>query len=113
MFVHSKISTRHLNTFGIDVCAKMFSRCSSLEELVELNDCFGGEIPILIIGGGSNILFTKDFDGIIIRNEIEYIYVVKEDDNHIYVKAGGGVNWHNFVLYCIQHGYAGHFIYCS
>jgi len=107
MFVHSKISTGHLNTFGIDVTAKMFSRCSSLEELVELNDCFGGNIPILIIGGGSNILFTKDFDGIIIRNEIEYIYVVKEDENHIYVKAGGGVNWHNFVLYCIDYGYAG------
>jgi len=107
MFVHSKISTKTINTFGINVTAKMFSRCSSLKELEELVECFRGELPILIIGGGSNILFTKDFDGIIIRNEIEGIEVVKEDEKHVYVKAGGGVNWHEFVLYCIENNYAG------
>ena len=87
MFVHSKISTKTLNTFGINVTAKMFSRCSSLAELEELVECFRGELPILIIGDGSNILFTKDFDGIIIRNEIKGIDVVKEDEKHVYVKA--------------------------
>ena len=107
MFVHSKISTKTLNTFGINVTAKMFSRCSSLAELKELVECFRGELPILIIGGGSNILFTKDFEGIIIRNELEGIEVVKEDEQHVYVKAEGGVKWHDFVLYCIENNYAG------
>ena len=61
----------------------------------------------LILGGGSNILFTKNFDGIVLKNEIKGIELVSEDDEHIYVKAGAGENWHQFVLYCIQQNYAG------
>ena len=61
----------------------------------------------LVLGGGSNILFTKDFDGIVLKNEVKGIELVREDDEHIYVKAGAGENWHQFVLFCIQNNYAG------
>lgn len=61
----------------------------------------------MILGGGSNILFTKDFDGLLLKNDITGITVVKEDRDHIYVEAGAGVNWHSFVMYCVDHNYGG------
>jgi UDP-N-acetylmuramate dehydrogenase len=63
--------------------------------------------PHLILGGGSNILFTKNFDGLVLKNELKGIELVKEDAEHFYVKAAAGENWHQFVLHCIHHGYAG------
>src|SRR6185437_10223763 len=56
----------------------------------------------LILGGGSNILFTKNYDGIILRNEIKGIDVVKEDADHVYIRVGAGENWHQFVLHSIS-----------
>src|SRR5205085_9017018 len=61
----------------------------------------------LILGGGSNILFTKDFYGIVLKNEIRGLEMVKEDEEHIYIRSGGGENWHQFVLYCVKNNYAG------
>ncbi len=61
----------------------------------------------LILGGGSNILFTKDFDGIVLKNEIKGIEKVKEDEEYVYIKAGAGESWHAFVLYCIKNNWAG------
>jgi UDP-N-acetylmuramate dehydrogenase len=61
----------------------------------------------MILGGGSNILFTRDFDGVVLKNELAGIEVIKEDADAVYIKAGAGVNWHQFVLYCIEHNYAG------
>jgi UDP-N-acetylmuramate dehydrogenase len=60
-----------------------------------------------ILGGRSNVLFTKDFDGIVLKNELKGIELIKEDENHYYVKAAGGENWHQFVQHCIRHNYAG------
>lgn len=61
----------------------------------------------MVLGGGSNILFTKNYDGLILKNEIKGIEIVKQDDEAVYVKAGAGENWHQFVLYCIEQGWAG------
>ena len=61
----------------------------------------------LILGGGSNILFTKNFDGLVLKNEIKGIKTIKEDEHHIYVQVGAGENWHQFVLHCIKNGWAG------
>jgi len=65
------------------------------------------EYPIFILGGGSNILFTKDYDGAVLKNEIKGIELQHEDGEHVYVKVGAGENWHQFVLYCINHNWAG------
>jgi UDP-N-acetylmuramate dehydrogenase len=59
------------------------------------------------LGGGSNILFTKNIDRLVLKNEIGGMELVNQDEDYFYVRAGAGVNWHSFVLYCIEHNYAG------
>lgn len=107
MNILTNISLKQYNTFGIDVIARYFTRFSSIPELVEI---LSHQLPIndtLVLGGGSNILLTKNFDGLVLKNELKGIELIKEDTNHFYVKAAAGENWHRFVLYCIDHNYAG------
>jgi UDP-N-acetylmuramate dehydrogenase len=107
MDIHENYSLRELNTFHIDVYAKYFARFGSIDEARELlTGKLAGEKK-LVLGGGSNILFRKDYTGIVMKNELKGIGLVKEDADHYYVKAGAGENWHLFVMHCIQQGYAG------
>lgn len=108
--VQSSFSLKPYNTFGIDVVAKYFSSFDSLNTLQELlaaNCHLPSANRQLLLGGGSNILFTQNFDGLVLKNEIKGIELVKEDENHFYVKASAGENWHQFVQYCIDKNYAG------
>jgi UDP-N-acetylmuramate dehydrogenase len=99
-------SLQPFNTFGIDVKAKYFATFSNITELQNaLNE--GQKEDLLILGGGSNMLFTQDFDGLVLRNEIKGISVVKECDAHVFVKAGAGEVWHAFVQYCIAENWCG------
>ncbi|MGZ3881108.1 MAG: UDP-N-acetylmuramate dehydrogenase [Flavisolibacter sp.] len=108
MNLQENVSLRPYNTFGIDVKARYFSSFESLVQLEEaLNSKLNTQNSELILGGGSNILLTKDFDGIVLKNEMKGIEVVREDEEHVYLEAGAGENWHEFVLYCVEHGYAG------
>ena len=93
------------NTFGIQTSARYFAKISSVDELTNLD--MDHKLPRLILGGGSNVLFTRHFDGYILRNEIKGIEKIAEDDQHVYLRAGAGENWHGFVEYCISHHYAG------
>ena len=112
MNIENNISLKDLNTFGIDVYAKQFAKFKSIDELKE---CFAPKKPqtsnlkpqTLILGGGSNILFTKNIEGLVLKNEITGIEKINEDTDHMYIKAGAGENWHRFVLYCLEHNYAG------
>ncbi|MFN2439721.1 MAG: UDP-N-acetylmuramate dehydrogenase [Chitinophagaceae bacterium] len=115
MQIRENFSLKPYNTFGIDVKAKYFSTFHSVADLEEI---LNSQLPtpdsrlsipnsLLILGGGSNLLFTKNFDGIVLKNEIKGIEIIKEDDDFIYIKAGAGINWHEFVLYCLQNNYAG------
>ena len=108
MQIRENISLRPYNTFGIDVIARYFASFSSLDEMQELLHLqLTTHYPPLILGGGSNILFTKDFDGIVLKNELKGIGVINEDQDHVYVKAGAGENWHALVMHCVQNNYAG------
>lgn len=108
MDIHENYSLRPLNTFGIDVTAQYFTSIGKLDDAREvLSSERFRNTPKLILGGGSNILFRKDFSGIVMKNELKGIELVKEDEDHFYVRAGAGENWHLFVMYCIEHGYAG------
>lgn len=109
MQIHQNISLKPYNTFGIDAMAKLFARFSSTDELCELFDSrfLDEERPPLIIGGGSNILLTNDYTGLVAKNEMLGIEPVKQDEQHIYVRAAAGENWHRFVLYCIENNFAG------
>lgn len=105
MKITENISLKPYNTFGIDVKAKAFASFTSSDELQEGLD--RAESPVLILGGGSNILFTRDFDGLVLKNELKGIERVKEDAQHYYVKAAAGENWHGFVMFCVENNYAG------
>lgn len=97
-----------MNTFGMDVYAKYFSVIDSVDSVAEFAEfCLNNNLPSLILGGGSNILFTKDVDALVIKNNITGIEKLHEDENYYYIKAGAGENWHQFVMYCIGQQYAG------
>ena len=106
MQIQQNTSLRQYNTFGIDVKAKLFSSFSSQEQLTDLLSAHS-RVPVFILGGGSNILFTKNYDGLVLRNEVMGIDLIKEDANHIYIKVGGGENWHQLVLYTLHRNWAG------
>ncbi len=107
MNMQEKFFLKKYNTFGIDVYAKYFAEFNSVNELENLLLTTNDQWPILILGGGSNILFTKNFDGIVLKNGINGIDILHEDNEHVYVKVGAGENWHHFVTHCIQHNLAG------
>jgi UDP-N-acetylmuramate dehydrogenase len=108
MDIRENYPLRDLNTFHIDAAAKYFAAFSTLDDARELLSAekFSKERK-MILGGGSNILFTKDFNGLVMKNELKGMELLKEDDDHFYVKAGAGENWHSFVMHCITKGYAG------
>lgn len=110
MQIHENLSLRQYNTFGIDVKAKLFADFSSvtqLQEILQYVHHLSPRIPRMILGGGSNVLFTQNVQALVLKNGITGIELVKEDDQFVYVKAGAGVNWHSFVLHCVQQGWAG------
>ncbi len=104
--IRENVDLKPYNTFGIHANAKRFASFSNVEELrailQEQNDD-----SLLILGGGSNVLFTHDFDGLVLLNEIKGIENTDETADHVFLKAGAGEVWHEFVLHCIDHGYGG------
>jgi UDP-N-acetylmuramate dehydrogenase len=94
------------NTFGIHVKADKFSTFSSVEELRSILES-NKNIPLLVLGGGSNVLFTKDFNGLVLLNQIKGFEVIEENSDYAIVKSGSGEIWHQFVLNCIDHGFGG------
>jgi UDP-N-acetylmuramate dehydrogenase len=104
--IEKDISLKPYNTFGIDVKAKYFSRFDSVDQLTAIFKEFDS-VPFLIIGGGSNLLLTKDFDGIVLRNEILGKTIKEETAEHVVVKVGGGENWHEFVLWAVEKNFGG------
>jgi UDP-N-acetylmuramate dehydrogenase len=112
MNIEENISLKKYNTFGIDVRAAKFATFNTSEEakeLIEFSKTKSSRAPssILTLGGGSNILFTQNFAGIVLKNEISGIEKTIEDDQHVYIKAGAGVNWHQLVMHCIENNWAG------
>jgi len=106
MLLQENISLKPYNTFGIDVKARYFATFNDTDELAETLN-LKSQTSNLILGGGSNILLTKDYDGLVLKNEIRGIVELHEDSEYVYVKAGAGENWHQFVLYCIERNWAG------
>ena len=87
-------SLREHNTFGLDVKAKQFINYNTIDELVEvLASLKGKEERILHIGGGSNLLFTQDFEGTILHSGIKFIEYVSREDHEVVIRVGAGVKW--------------------
>jgi UDP-N-acetylmuramate dehydrogenase len=101
-------SLQTLNTFGMNVHARYFAtfqNIDTLRYLLKHSTC--KEYPLLILGGGSNVLFTSDFQGVVLKNEINGIQLESEDDQFFYVRAGAGVVWHDLVMKTLSFGYFG------
>ncbi len=93
---------------GISVAAKNFVAINSdpmLKTLLTNRELF--EQDILILGGGSNILLTKNFSGLVLHNELKGIKLIKETEKHVWIQAAAGEHWHDFVMYCIHNNYGG------
>jgi UDP-N-acetylmuramate dehydrogenase len=106
MNIQKNISLRPFNTFGMDAIAKYYAAFQTREELEELVT-FKEASDRLILGGGSNLLFTKNYDGLILKNEIKGIEELHEDSEYVYIRAGAGESWHGLVLHCIERNWAG------
>lgn len=108
MRIEENFNLRAYNTFALDCRCRYFIESDSEEELLELASSYDLEPDkILLLGGGSNFLFTEDFDGTVIYPTIGGIAVVREDEESVWVKAGAGVVWDDFVAWSVEHGFFG------
>ncbi|MFD0939751.1 UDP-N-acetylmuramate dehydrogenase [Pedobacter boryungensis] len=105
--LQENVSLKTYNTFGIDVNANYFVEVKSVDDLREIfKNSIAKTKKLLVLGGGSNMLFTKDFDGIVLKISIQGItYQTQGDD--VMVTAGGGVVWNDLVTYCVENNFAG------
>ena len=105
--IQQNVSLKNFNTFGIEVFARYFVEINHEDELVELfMDPQWLKTERLILGGGSNMLFKTDFDGLVIRVNIRGIEH-RISKNEVFVKAGGGEVWNDLVNFCVAREYAG------
>ncbi len=110
MEVLQNFNLQHYNTFGVTATAQYFAIIKNEDDVSSFaNNEQYQHLPCLVLGGGSNILFTQNYKGIVLKNEIENIEIIKANDTPttVTLKVGSGVNWHQFVLYCISNNYAG------
>lgn len=105
MEVIKEASLKEYNTFGLEAKARTFVEVNSTKQLEEALKIERQDL--LILGGGSNVLLTKDFDGLVIKNSIKGIEVIDEDDQIVTVRVGAGEIWHNFVLHAIANNWGG------
>ena len=104
--IQENISLKQYNTFGIDIKSKYFIEVSTVDEIKNIYASNIGK-KILIIGGGSNILFTKDFDGMVLKNAIKGIELLDGNSEYSLVKAYAGEPWHEFVLWTLTNNLGG------
>lgn len=107
MIIKENCSLKHLNTFGIDVNTEKLLIIENENDIYEGIKILKRFEQKLILGGGSNILFVKDFNGIIIKSEVKGIEKHKIENDKIYLKIGSGVIWDELVQYCVENGYGG------
>lgn len=108
MNIQENISLLPYNTFGIDKKARFFVQAKTEEDVKSaVHRSKALNVPVFILGGGSNILLTKDIEALVLKIEIEGIRVISENNEEILVEVGAGENWHQFVLYCIENNWGG------
>ncbi len=104
MSTEKNISLKAYNTFGIDVRAKEFISVNTRNELKEI---VSKSEDFFILSGGSNLLLTRDIDKLVIHLNLKGKEVLKENERSVYVKVQAGENWHEFVVWCLEHDFGG------
>ncbi|MFN8275951.1 MAG: UDP-N-acetylmuramate dehydrogenase [Chitinophagales bacterium] len=108
MMLKENQSLLSYNTFHIDARAKYLVAIDFIDDLRELRETkVFREEKRLVLGGGSNVLLTGDFNGLVIKVNLPGITFMREDEHAFYVRASGGVKWHDFVMHCVANGFAG------
>jgi len=106
--MHENFSLQPYNTFGVDVKAGYFTEIQTVEALKEaLSFSQNHNLALLFLGGGSNILFTRDFDGLVIKLNLKGISIQPWNENEVLVTAKSGENWHEFVMFCLDKNLGG------
>lgn len=106
MKIQENISLKPYNTFGIDVKAKQFISVTSVDELISIyaSNAFPNKF---ILGGGSNMLLTKDVEALVIHINLKGKHIISETDTEVLIECQSGENWHKFVLWTLDHDYGG------
>ena len=106
MIITENYALKQYNSFHFDVKSKFFAQLTSETDIYNFF-ATPPPLPFLILGAGNNILFTKDFDGYVLKMDIKAIDIVNEDDDYVFIKAMAGENWDDFVAYCTKKNYGG------
>lgn len=104
MDIQQNISLKKYNTFGIDAKAARFI---SVDSVAQLRDILNIESDIFVLSGGSNLLLTNNLDKLVLHINTKGIDILEETDSHVFIKVQAGENWHEFVLWCIEHDFGG------
>lgn len=108
MDIKNNISLKEYNTFGVDVKAKFLT---FLEKEVEIKEVFDSQEfknnSHIFLGGGSNVLFVNDFDGIVVVNKLKGVEILREDEENVWLKIASGEDWHDVVLFTVEKKYWG------
>lgn len=106
--IQSDVNLTSYNTLNVEAKASSFLSVTSAEQLTGFIEESSGEYSdIFVLGGGSNVLFVDNYDGLILHVSIKGKEILKEDDNHVWLQIGAGENWHETVLYCVGKGWGG------
>lgn len=106
--IQENISLKSLNTMGLNVQTRYYAQVADVEELrAALIWQQTNNVNSMILGGGSNVLFTTDFDGLIIHNQIRGMATLQQNDELVHLYVGGGENWHDFVEFTVKRGWYG------
>lgn len=106
--VQSDVDLQPYNTLNISAVARQFAEISSADELrVILQDSQANDQPLLVLGGGSNVLFADDFEGLVLHVGITGKEIIEENEEYVWLKVGAGENWHQTVRYCVEKGWGG------
>ena len=106
--VRADVSLKPFNSFGVDVCARLFAEAQSDADVREaLAYAAGHDVPLLVIGGGSNLLLTGDIDALVLRMASRGIRLLSDEGERVVIEAEAGEPWHPFVQHTLAQGWAG------
>ncbi|MCD4834471.1 MAG: UDP-N-acetylmuramate dehydrogenase [Bacteroidales bacterium] len=106
--IKENFTLKKYNTLGIDVKTRYFAEYSSVTELIDFFNLYPKQdLPLIILGGGSNVLFTKDFEGYVLHPDIKGIEIIDDSDDFVKIRVGAGEDWDELVDYCVDRNWGG------
>ncbi|MEO1022500.1 MAG: UDP-N-acetylmuramate dehydrogenase [Bacteroidota bacterium] len=96
-----------LTTMGVHAFSRYFAEIHSVQDLNTIMERKPESVPVMILGGGSNVLFASDYDGLMVHNRIRGIQQRSENKDEVLLTVGAGENWHQLVMHCVENGWGG------